>query len=123
MTTPTIDAHQHFWERGRFKDGWLDRPEHKPIAGSFLPGDLAPLLKKSGVQKSVFVQTQHDVEENRWVLGLGKEHDWISGVALCHAGSGAFDNSRAEKGAAFITPVPLDVASGISPSSIVFWSV
>ncbi|HLF94066.1 MAG TPA: amidohydrolase family protein [Planctomycetota bacterium] len=80
MTTPTIDAHQHFWQRGRFKDGWLDRPEHRPISASFLPADLAPLLRASGVQKSVFVQTQHDLEENRWVLGLAKEHDWIAGV-------------------------------------------
>jgi L-fuconolactonase len=80
MTTPTIDAHQHFWQRGRFKDGWLDRPEHRPISGSFLPADLAPLLRKTGVQKTVFVQTQHDVEENRWVLGLAKQHDWIAGV-------------------------------------------
>ena len=80
MTIPTIDAHQHFWERGRFKYGWLDRPEHRPISGSFLPDDLAPLLKKAGIQKSVFVQTQHDLEENRWALGLAKAHDWIAGV-------------------------------------------
>ncbi len=80
MTTPTIDAHQHFWQRGRFKDAWLDRPEHRPISASFLPADLAPLLQKAGVQKSVFVQTQHDVEENRWALGLAREHDWIAGV-------------------------------------------
>jgi L-fuconolactonase len=80
MTTPTIDAHQHFWQRGRFQDAWLDRPEHRPISGSFLPEDLAPLLKETGIQKSVFVQTQHDVEENRWALGLAKRHEWIAGI-------------------------------------------
>jgi L-fuconolactonase len=80
MTTPTIDAHHHFWERGRFKDGWLDQEKHRPISGSFLPNDLEPLLRKSAVQKSVFVQTQHDLEENRWVLRLADRYDWIAGV-------------------------------------------
>jgi L-fuconolactonase len=76
----TIDAHQHFWERGRFKDAWLDRPEHQPISRSFLPKDLAPLLKKCGIDRSVFVQTQHDLAENRWVLGLAEANPWIAGV-------------------------------------------
>jgi L-fuconolactonase len=69
--TRTIDAHQHFWQRGRFKgDVWLDEPRHKPISGSFLPEDLKPLLHWNGIDGSVFVQTQHDVEENRWALDL-----------------------------------------------------
>ncbi len=77
----TIDAHQHFWQRGRFKgDAWLDEPKHKPISGSFLPEDLAPLLHWHGIAGSVFVQTQHDVEENRWVLDLAKKHPFILGV-------------------------------------------
>lgn len=75
-----IDAHQHFWQRGRFKDAWLDRPEHRPISASFLPENLAPLLRKAGVDRTVFVQTQHDLEENRWVLDLAARHDWIAGV-------------------------------------------
>lgn len=78
--TLAIDAHQHFWKRGLFKDAWLDAPERTPISGSFLPDDLAPLLKKSGIDRSIFVQTQHDLEENRWVLGLAKKHDGIAGV-------------------------------------------
>jgi L-fuconolactonase len=28
----------------------------------------------------VFVQTQHDVAENRWVLEMAKQHDFIAGV-------------------------------------------
>jgi len=77
----TIDAHQHFWQRGRFKgDTWLDDPKHKPISGSFLPEDLKPLLHWHGIDGSVFVQTQHDVEENRWALDLAKKHPFILGV-------------------------------------------
>jgi L-fuconolactonase len=77
----TIDAHQHFWQRGRFRgDVWLDEPQHRPISGSFLPEDLKPLLHWHGIDGSVFVQTQHDLEENRWALDLAKKHDFIRGV-------------------------------------------
>jgi L-fuconolactonase len=77
----TIDAHQHFWQRGRFKgDVWLDEPQHKPISGSFLPEDLKPLLHYHGIDGSVFVQTQHDLDENRWVLELAKKNPFILGV-------------------------------------------
>ena len=78
--TRTIDAHQHFWQRGRFKDAWLDEPQHKPISGSYLPDDLAPLLRSCGIDGSVFVQTQHDAGENRWVLDLAKKNPFILGV-------------------------------------------
>jgi len=78
--TRTIDAHQHFWQRGKFKDGWLDAPKHKPISGSYLPEDLEPLLRAGGIDGSIFVQTQHDVAENRWVLDLAKKHPFILGV-------------------------------------------
>jgi L-fuconolactonase len=77
----TIDAHQHFWQRGRFKgDVWLDDPQNQPISRSFLPEDLKPLLHYHGIDGSVFVQTQHDVEENRWALDLAKKNDFLLGV-------------------------------------------
>lgn len=75
-----IDAHQHFWARGRFRDAWLDAPEHRAISGSFGPAELEPLLRKNGVDGSIFVQTQHDLEENRWALGLANQNPWILGV-------------------------------------------
>lgn len=81
--TPTVDAHQHFWKRDNpagFDYAWLDRPEHAEIRRDFLPEDLAPLLKAAGVARSVVVQTQHSLDENRWALGLADEHDFIAGV-------------------------------------------
>jgi L-fuconolactonase len=78
--TRVIDAHQHFWQRGKFKDAWLDEPQHKPISGSYLPDHLAPLLQQCGIDGSVFVQTQHDVGENRWALDLAKKHSFVLGV-------------------------------------------
>jgi L-fuconolactonase len=78
--TRVIDAHQHFWQRGKFKDAWLDEPQHQPISGSYLPEHLAPLLKQCGIDGSVFVQTQHDLGENRWALDLAKKNPFILGV-------------------------------------------
>lgn len=76
-----IDAHQHFWQLDKpFEYGWLYSDEHAPICRSYLPADLAPLLQQCGVDRSVFVQTQHNVEENRWVLQLAEDNDFIAGV-------------------------------------------
>lgn len=75
-----IDAHQHFWQLGRFGYEWLDAPRLAPIKRDFLPSDLQVAMASVGVQKSVFVQTQHNLEESRWVLRLAEEHDFIAGV-------------------------------------------
>ena len=75
-----IDAHQHFWKLGQFNMDWLKQPSHKAINQSFLPEDLKPLIDEAGVDRTIFVQTQHNVEENRWVLQLTEDHPWICGV-------------------------------------------
>ena len=76
-----IDAHQHFWKLDLpFNYGWLHTQQHEPICRSYLPADLKTHLDKCGIDKSVFVQTQHDVAENRWVLGLAEQNDFIAGV-------------------------------------------
>ena len=75
-----IDAHQHFWKRGLFDTRWLETPRHEPICRDFLPADLEPLLKTAGVDYSVFVQTQHDTEENLWALREADLYPFIAGV-------------------------------------------
>ncbi len=75
-----IDAHQHFWQRNQFDYSWLEQPALAPIRRDFLPADLQPLIEAAGVQATVFVQTQHNLAENRWILGLAQQHDWIAGV-------------------------------------------
>jgi L-fuconolactonase len=77
----TVDAHQHFWELSRpFRYEWLDAPGLSKIRRDFLPEDLEPLIRGEGVDRTIFVQTQHDVEENRWVLGLAGPHPFLAGV-------------------------------------------
>ena len=75
-----IDAHHHFWELGRFDYSWLESPENKPIRRSYLPEDLKPQIAEVGITRTVFVQTQHNLDETRWVLSLAYQHDFIAGV-------------------------------------------
>lgn len=77
-----IDSHQHFWDRSlaQFDNSWQENEGLEKICKSFLPEDLKPMIESAGVDKTVFVQTQHNLEENRWVMGLAEQHDWIAGV-------------------------------------------
>jgi L-fuconolactonase len=77
----TIDSHQHFWQLSQpFNYGWLDASDLAPIKRDFLPDDLRPHLTATGVDRSIFVQTQHDVRENRWVLDLAERNPLVAGV-------------------------------------------
>ncbi len=76
-----IDAHQHFWQLSQpFDYTWLENPDLATIRRDYLPEDLQPLLQQAGVDYSVFVQTQHNVAENRWVLELAEQNEFLIGV-------------------------------------------
>jgi L-fuconolactonase len=76
-----IDAHQHFWQLSQpFDYAWLDAPALAPIRRDYLPEDLAPQLQAAGVARSIFVQTQHNLDENRWILRLADTHPFLAGV-------------------------------------------
>ena len=76
-----IDSHQHFWQLDLpFEFGWLHEPQHHSICRDYLPQHLLSHLQTTGVERSVFVQTQHTVAENRWALGLAAQHPFIAGV-------------------------------------------
>src|SRR4051794_23097695 len=79
--TDLIDSHQHFWQLSQpFDYRWLDAPALAPIRRDYLPEHLAALLPATPVRRTVFVQTQHDVGENRGAPGLADRHDFIAGV-------------------------------------------
>lgn len=77
-----IDAHQHFWDRSltNFDHSWQESPGLEKICRSFMPTDLKPLIDEVGVKKTIFVQTQHDIAENRWVLDATKDCGFVAGV-------------------------------------------
>ena len=76
-----IDSHQHFWRRSEpFDYAWLDKPDKAAIAQDHMPEDLEPLIRAAGVDRTVCVQTQHDLAENRWALSLASRHAFLAGV-------------------------------------------
>ena len=73
-----VDAHQHFWRLDRGDYGWL-----QPIGvlnRDYLPHHLATLLKASSVDSTVLVQAAATEAETRYLLELGAEYPFISGV-------------------------------------------
>jgi L-fuconolactonase len=77
---PMIDSHQHFWDLSRFEYPWMQEPELEPLRRNYLPSDLEPLLRPAAVDRTVFVQAQHNLEESRWVLDLAERHEFLAGV-------------------------------------------
>lgn len=76
-----IDAHQHFWQLSQpFNYDWLKTPAHAPIRRDCLPAHLELLLRQTPIRRTIFVQTQHNLAENRWVLDLARQHPFILGV-------------------------------------------
>jgi L-fuconolactonase len=74
-----IDAHQHFWQVGRFPYPWMS-PEVEVLYRDYLPEQLAPLLEQNGVSKTVLVQASNTVAESRWLLSLADQYPFIAGV-------------------------------------------
>ena len=74
-----IDAHQHFWQIGKFEYPWMP-PAPSPLARDFVPKDLQPILERNRFDGSIAVQATHDARETDWLLALAEKHDFILGV-------------------------------------------
>jgi L-fuconolactonase len=74
-----VDAHQHFWRLADRGGAWPP-PDLAPIHRDFLPGDLAPLLARHGVTRTVLVQSMPNEDDTRFMLGLAAQHAFIGGV-------------------------------------------
>src|ERR1700754_1302249 len=79
MTTPQIDAHQHYWDPRRGDYGWLT-PELASLYRVFGPADLAPLRERAGVARTVIVQAAPTVDETRYLLDLARHETSVAGV-------------------------------------------
>jgi len=77
-----IDAHHHLWDRSQadFDYSWQESKSMSGICRDFLPEHLLPLIQQAEIDRTVVVQTQHHLQENRWALQLAERHDWIAGV-------------------------------------------
>ena len=72
-----IDAHQHFWQVGRFDYPWMTS-DLGILYRDYLPADLKPEL--NGVDQTVLVQASNSVAESRWLLELADQNEFIAGV-------------------------------------------
>ena len=74
-----IDAHQHFWRLARGDYGWLT-PALGQIHRDFGPGDLAPILARHGVERTILVQAAPTSAETRWLLDVARDTPFVAGV-------------------------------------------
>ena len=74
-----IDAHQHFWQVGRFDYPWMTS-DLGILYRDYLPSDLEPVLGENGVSQTVLVQASNSLAESRWLLELADANEFIAGV-------------------------------------------
>jgi L-fuconolactonase len=74
-----IDAHQHFWQVGRFDYPWM-KSDNEVLYRDYLPAQLEPVLRRNGVDQTVLVQASNSMAESRWLLQLADENNFIAGV-------------------------------------------
>ena len=74
-----IDAHVHFLVYNAREHLWVT-DELGALKGTFLPGDLEPLLRDAGFDGCVAVEARQLPHENDWLLDLARSHASIKGV-------------------------------------------
>ncbi len=83
----TIDSHQHFWHYVPHEYAWIG-PHMSVLQRDYLPPDLLPHLKSTGVSGTIAVQARQTLGETRWLLDLAAAYPFIQGVVgwvdLCH---------------------------------------
>ncbi|QJD86844.1 amidohydrolase family protein [Cohnella herbarum] len=74
-----IDAHQHVWNLEKCSYPWLG-PESGPLYRNFEASELAPVLNKIGVDKTVLIQAMDSYEDTESMLETAAACSWIGGV-------------------------------------------
>jgi L-fuconolactonase len=79
MATLKIDAHQHFWKYDPVTHSWIS-DEMWVIRRDYSPADLLPLLQAAGMDGCVAVQVNQTEDENKELLILAEQYDFIRGI-------------------------------------------
>lgn len=74
-----VDAHQHFWRIAQRRGAWPP-PALAAIHRDFAPGDLAPLLERHGIARTVLVQSMPNEDDTLYMLELASRHAFIGAV-------------------------------------------
>jgi L-fucono-1,5-lactonase len=75
-----VDAHQHFWTLAEVDYPWLTRSEYAPIHRDFGPADLEPLLRTTGIGRTITVQAANSLDDTDAMLRHADRHAWIAAV-------------------------------------------
>ena len=74
-----VDAHQHFWRYDPRDYAWID-DRMSVLKRDFLPGDLEPLIRQQGIDRTIAVQACQTSSETEWLLELAAANPFIAGV-------------------------------------------
>jgi L-fuconolactonase len=74
-----VDAHQHFWQVGRFDYPWMSR-DMPVLYRDYLPATMRPILEQNHVSITVLVQASNSLPESKWLLKLAERNSFIAGV-------------------------------------------
>lgn len=74
-----IDGHQHFWKVSRGDYPWMN-PSDPILYRDYMPGDIAPLLAKHGIDRTILVQAAPTVAETDFLLDLAHRNQFVAGV-------------------------------------------
>lgn len=74
-----VDAHQHFWRIADRNGAWPP-PALAAIHRDFVPGELAPLLARHGIARTVLVQSMPNEQDTQFMLDLARRDAFIGGV-------------------------------------------
>src|SRR5699024_8229680 len=74
-----IDAHQHFWQYDPVRLDWIGA-DMDILKQDWLPAQLAPILRRNGIDKSIVVHAAGGVEETQFLLEQAAANNWIAGV-------------------------------------------
>jgi L-fuconolactonase len=74
-----IDSHQHFWQPARGDYHWM-APELTVLYRDYGPDDLAPLLARHGIERTILVQAAQTVAETEFMLGIADATPFVAGV-------------------------------------------
>ena len=87
-----VDAHVHLWDLDRNPQPWITT-DVAPIARTFGPEELQPLLEAAGVDAVVLVQGACYDADTDYLFELAQDREWIAAVT---AWVDLLDSPRAE---------------------------
>ncbi|HYE49125.1 MAG TPA: amidohydrolase family protein [Azospirillaceae bacterium] len=74
-----LDCHHHLWKADRGDYHWMG-PQVPVLCRDYLADDLAPLLRKAGVERTILVQAAQTEAETDFLLEIAAGTDFVAGV-------------------------------------------